>query len=171
MKIGAVLFATCLCFGCSLKRDHTANLGEAARSTEASTKPSPNEALDKLDQRRPVPLLPMMAQHQKENMREHLQAVQGVIAAAAVGDFDKAAESAKRMGSSETMGRMCERMGAGATGFTEQALAFHHTADEIVAAAGKRDSSAMLSALSKTLSACTNCHATFKQQIVASLQE
>jgi hypothetical protein len=105
------------------------------------------ETLEKLDQRRPVPLLPMMAQHQKENMREHLEAVQEVVAAAAVSDFDKAAAAAKRMGFSETMGRMCEHMGAGAPGFTEQALAFHHMADEIVTAAGKQDGPALLGAL------------------------
>ncbi|HET7542412.1 MAG TPA: hypothetical protein VFK05_21230 [Polyangiaceae bacterium] len=102
-------------------------------------------------------------------MREHLQAVQEVIAAAAVGDFDASAEAAKRMGFSEAMGRMCEHMGAGAPGFTEQALAFHHTADEIVAAASNRDGPSMLEAVAKTLRACTNCHATFKQQVVASL--
>lgn len=171
MKTGAALLAIGLCFGCSRARERSTNREESLRSTEASTKPPPSEALDELDQRRPVPLLPMMAQHQKENMREHLQAVQGVIAAAAVGDFNRAAEAAKPMGFSESMGRMCEHMGAGAPGFTEQALAFHHTADEIVTAAGKRDNPAMLSALAKTLSACTNCHATFKQQVVASLPE
>jgi len=169
MKMGAVLLAIGLCFACNLGRDRATNC-EPVRSTKAPMK-TPNAALDELDQRRPLPLLPMMAQHQKENMREHLQAVQGVVAAAAVGDFDKAAESAKRMGFSETMARMCEHMGAGAPGFTEQALAFHHTADEIATAADKRDSSAMLAALSKTLSACTTCHSTFKQQVVASLPE
>jgi len=113
----------------------------------------------------------MMAAHQKENMREHLQAVQEVIAAVAVGDFDKTAAAAKRMGFSETMGQMCAHMGVGAPGFTEQALAFHHTADDVATAAGTRDSAATLSALAKTLHACTNCHATFKQQVVASLSD
>jgi hypothetical protein len=134
-------------------------------------KRSPHDALDALDQRRPVPLLPMMAQHQKENMREHLEAVQAVVAAAAVSDFDQVAVAARRLGFSETMGRMCEHMGAGAPGFTEQAIAFHHTADGIARAATKRDGPAVLSALSETLRACTGCHATFKQQPVASLPE
>lgn len=31
--------------------------------------------LDGMDTRAPVPLLPMMANHQKQNMRAHLQAV------------------------------------------------------------------------------------------------
>jgi hypothetical protein len=127
--------------------------------------------LDKLDGRRPVPLLPMMAQHQKQNMREHLEAVQEVVAAAAVSDFNQVALAAKRLGFSETMGRMCEHMGAGAPGFTEQALAFHHTADEIASAARRQDGPAVLAALSKTLTACSSCHATFKQQPVSNLPE
>jgi hypothetical protein len=111
----------------------------------------------------------MMAQHQKQNMREHLEAVQGVVAALAVGDFAGVGAAAKQMGFSETMGRMCEHMGAGAPGFTEQALTFHHTADEIVSAATRQDGPAVLAALTKTLQTCTACHATYKQQPVASL--
>ncbi len=37
------------------------------------------------------------------------------------------------------MGAMCTHMGAGAPGFTEQALHFHHTADKIGDAARKHD--------------------------------
>lgn len=138
----------------------------------ASTRPSavePQQALDRLDTRRPVPLLPMMAHHQKQNMREHLEAVQAVVAAAAISDFEQVAAASRRMGYSETMGRMCEHMGAAAPGFTEQALSFHHAADDITAAALRRDGAGVLSALSTTLSACTSCHAAFKQQPVASL--
>ena len=171
MKAPTMLFAVVFCFGCRAEGDLGAAHRESARSAPSARKPSPSETLDELDQRRPVPLLPVMAKHQKENMREHLQAVQEVVAAAAVDDFDKVAEAAKRMGFSETMGRMCEQMGAGAPGFTEQALAFHHTADEIATAANERNSPAMLLALSKTLRACTNCHATFKQQVVSSLSD
>ena len=48
---------------------------------------SARQALDRIDERTPLPLLPMMALHQKQNMREHLQAVQGITAALAIGDF------------------------------------------------------------------------------------
>jgi hypothetical protein len=64
------------------------------------------------------------------------------------------------------MGQMCNHMGAGAPGFTEQALAFHHTADKIGAAARKRDMPGVVSALGETLATCTGCHATFKQKVV-----
>ena len=76
------------------------------------------DELDRLDQRQPLPLLPMMANHQKENMREHLAVVQQVVAATATGDFAKVVQAAQRIGYSEAMGQMCEHMGAVAPGFT-----------------------------------------------------
>jgi cytochrome c' len=170
MKTTSLLVAISLCLGCRATSDRDVRPDASAHPTTSSSA-SASEALDKLDQRRPVPLLPMMAQHQKQNMREHLEAVQEVVAAVAAGDFNGVGVSAKRMGYSETMGRMCEHMGAGAPGFTEQALAFHHTADEIVAAAAKQDERAVVAALSKTLRACTTCHSTYKQRLVASLPE
>lgn len=131
--------------------------------------PSPVEELDRLDRRKPLPLLPMMANHQKQNMREHLEVVQEIVAAMATRDFHRVAQSARRMGYSETMGRMCEHMGAAAPGFSDQAVAFHHSADRIAEAAKRQDSEAVLSALGETLAMCTGCHATYKQKLVDKL--
>jgi hypothetical protein len=170
MKSPSFVVAISLCLGCRATSGRDVRPEASAHPTTSSPSGA-SEALDKLDRRRPVPLLPMMAQHQKQNMREHLEAVQQVVAAVAAGDFDRVAVSAKRMGYSETMGRMCEHMGAGAPGFSEQALAFHHAADEIVGAAAKQDGPAVLAALSKTLGACTTCHSTYKQRLVESLPE
>jgi cytochrome c556 len=119
-----------------------------------------------MDTRVDVPLLPMMAQHQKQNMRDHLAAVQQIVAAIAANDFDGIARAAATIGYSEQMGRMCNHMGAGAPGFTEQALRFHHTADRISEAARARDTAGVLSALDATLATCTGCHAVFKQRVV-----
>ena len=127
---------------------------------------SPADALDRMDTRTPVPLLPMMASHQKQNMRDHLAAVQEIVAALATDDFAAVEQAAARIGYSEQMGQMCTHMGAGAPGFTDQALAFHHTADRIAAAARDRDRARVLTELGATLQACTTCHATWKQQIV-----
>ena len=138
-------------------------------SVALAPQPSAVDELDRLDQRKPVPLLPMMANHQKQNMRDHLTVVQEVVAATAARDFAKVARAAQRIGYSAAMGQMCEHMGAGAPGFTEQALAFHHSADRIVDAAGREDSAAVLAALGETLSACTGCHATYKQRLVDQL--
>ena len=137
-------------------------------STGAPTTPTsgPQEALDRLDTRAPVPLLPMMANHQKQNMRDHLLAVQEIILALATDDFAAIERSAGRIGFSEPMGQMCSHMGAGAPGFTEQALAFHHTADTIAEAARQRDRAAVTRALGATLQTCTGCHAVFRQSVV-----
>jgi cytochrome c553 len=61
---------------------------------------------------------------------------------------------------------MCTHMGAGAPGFTEQALAFHHTADGIAVAARAKDKTKVLTELSATLQTCTACHETWKQHLV-----
>lgn len=125
-----------------------------------------HQALERQDGRAGVPLLPLMAQHQKENMRDHLLAVQEVVAALAQQDFPGVERAARRLGYSEEMGRTCAHMGAGAPGFTEQALHFHHTADGVSAAARQQDATAVLAALGATLHACNGCHAAFKQQVV-----
>ena len=127
---------------------------------------TPAVALDSMDTRTPVPLVPMMANHQKQNMRDHLLAVQEIIAALGTKDFAAIEKSAARVGYSEQMGQMCTHMGAGAPGFTEAALDFHHTADKIGDAAKKHDPDAVLKALDETLATCTSCHRTFKQQVV-----
>lgn len=143
----------------------------AACRAKTDTRPAPPAAApapahDALDERTPVPLLPMMAHHQKQNMRDHLVAVQEITAAVARNDFAAVGAAVKRIGYSETMGRMCEHMGSGAPGFTELALEFHHRADAIGAAAKSQDPTAVSAALAETLSVCTSCHARFKQQIV-----
>jgi hypothetical protein len=122
--------------------------------------------LDHLDKRAPVPLLPMMANHQKENMRDHLLAVQEIVAALATEDYPSIERAVSRIGFSEQMGQMCTHMGAGAAGFTERALDFHHTADRIGTAARDRDRTRVLSELGATLQTCTSCHAAWKQQVV-----
>lgn len=141
----------------------------AAPAAPSAAQAAPLNELDRLDRRTPVPLLPMMANHQKQNMRDHLEVVREVVSATAAGDFSKVMRSAQRIGYSEAMGQMCAHMGAGAPGFTEQALAFHRSADLIAAAAKRKDSAGVLMALGDTLATCTACHAAYKQQIVDKL--
>lgn len=140
-----------------------ATFGGQHRSASAV---SPAAALDQLDPRAPLPLLPMMAQHQKENMRDHLVAVQEIVAALGSNDFAAVELAARRIGSSEPMQRMCTHMGAGAPGFTEQALAFHQGADRIATAALAHAGDRVLAELASTLAACTSCHASWKQRVV-----
>lgn len=125
-----------------------------------------DDALARMDPRTPVPLLPMMASHQKRNMRDHLAAVQAIVGAIGSDDFAAVEQAATRIGSSATMAGTCTDMGAAAPGFTEQGLLFHHTADRITEAARSQDRAGVLAALDATLQTCTACHAAWKQQIV-----
>jgi hypothetical protein len=122
--------------------------------------------LDQTDHRKPLILPAMMAAHQRQNMRQHLVAVQEIASALAGDDFAGVERVAKKLGYSEQMGQMCNMMGAATPGFTPMALNFHHTADGIADAARRHDRSAVLTALGNTLATCTTCHATFRQEVV-----
>ncbi len=137
-----------------------------AAASASSTSAPVGEELDRIDERTPLPLSPMMANHQKQNMREHLVAVQEMVAGLSTGDFAAVEKAASRIGYSEGMGQMCTHMGAAAPGFTDQALSFHRAADRIAAAARDGDQARVLAELGETLRACTGCHAAWKQRIV-----
>lgn len=169
MKALAVLVGVAMIACRTTRQEHEPAPSSSPSGIATAVSASSSDELDRLDQRKPLPLLPMMANHQKENMREHLAVVQEIVAAAATHDFAKVAQAAQRIGYSEAMGQMCEHMGAGAPGFTEQALAFHHSADHIVDAARREDSAAVLGALGETLATCTGCHAAYKQKLVDKL--
>ena len=119
-----------------------------------------------LDTRTPLPLTAMMAEHQKQNMRDHLAAVQEIVAALAADDMSAVEKAARRIGYSDSMAQMCQHMGAGAPGFTDMALTFHRTADTIADAAQRGDRRAAITALAATLSTCVGCHAVYRQQVV-----
>jgi DNA-binding GntR family transcriptional regulator len=121
---------------------------------------------DEMDTRTPLPLTATMAAHQKTNMRDHLAAVQEIVAALAAGDMPAVREAARRIGYSDAMAQMCRHMGTGAPGFTDMALTFHRTADTIADAAGRGDRQAATAALAATLGTCVGCHAVYRQQVV-----
>ena len=124
------------------------------------------EELYAMDTRTPVPLQPMMAWHQRQNMMEHLVAIQQITEALANEDWDAVAEASSLIESSPQMQMMCEHMGSGAPGFTEMALEFHSRADAIGEAADAQDMQGVLAATSQTLQVCTSCHATYRQDVV-----
>ena len=133
---------------------------------DAAASPAPHHPPSTSDARKPLPLLAHMAEHQREQMRDHLAAIQEILAALSTNDFAGVEKAASRIGYSEQMGRMCSHMGAGAPGFTDTALQFHRTADTISVAAKKRDAEATLRAVTATLQTCVSCHATYRQEIV-----
>jgi hypothetical protein len=108
----------------------------------------------------------MMAWHQKQNMQEHLVAIQRITDGLAREDWERIAVASALIESSPQTQQMCEHMGAGAEGFTELALEFHRRADAIGAAARARDPHRVLQATAHTLEACTSCHARYRQEVV-----
>lgn len=124
------------------------------------------EQLDAMDTRKPVPLQPMMAWHQKQNMMQHLVAIQRITSALPSNDWREVIDAAGLIESSPSMAQMCDHMGAGAPGFTAMALDFHTRADAISPAAKAQDKDGVLRAVGHTLQACTSCHSTWKQKVV-----
>lgn len=99
-------------------------------------------------------------------MRDHLIAIEEILAGLAARDFDAVRAAASRIGYSPETEQMCEHMGAGAEGFTERALHFHRTADRIAEAAQQGDFEGSLAAVAETLATCNSCHRTFRQELV-----
>ena len=138
----------------------------ACRGSAAAPAPSPAPADDPADGRKPVPMTARMAAHHKQEMRDHLRAVEEITAALAKDDLDAVAASAARIGWSEQQAAMCKHMGAGAPGFADLGEHFHRTADGIADAARRRDRAATVAALDATLRTCVGCHDAFREQVV-----
>ena len=83
---------------------------------------SPIEELNSLDPRAPVPLQPMMAWLQKQNMQEHLVAIQRITEALSRDDWKAVSAATSMLALSPQMEMQCEHMGAGADGFTKAQL-------------------------------------------------
>ncbi|HJL42041.1 MAG TPA: hypothetical protein RMG48_12130 [Myxococcales bacterium LLY-WYZ-16_1] len=155
---------------CQNKDPAPAAVQEQRQPLPASGACQPVEELAALDHRTPVPLQPMMAWHQKQNMMEHLVAIQRITDGLAREDWDEVASASALIESSPQMQQMCQHMGAGAQGFTEMALEFHRRADAIGVAARAHDGAAVLRATSDTLQSCTDCHTAFRQEVVSATE-
>lgn len=118
------------------------------------------------DVRKPMPVLPSLAAHQKSDMRNYLAAVQDIIAALMRDDFTGVANAAARIGYSDAAAQTCRHMGEATPGFADAAIKFHRTADEIGDAAHRADRTAVLEALGHTLKTCVDCHASYRQEVV-----
>ena len=165
-----LLIPTFLLGACSAKdepaKDEPAK-DEPAKDVPLAGDCEPVRQFAELDTRKPIPLQPMMAWHQKQNMMEHLVAIQRIVDGVAKEDWEEVGTASALIETSPQMQQMCKHMGAGADGFTEVALDFHRRADEIGKAADAHDAKAILAATSNTLQACTGCHATYRQEVVS----
>lgn len=170
LLIASAAMALTLCIAACQNKGLTPAIQELPQQPSESRACQPTAELAGLDHRTAVPLQPMMAWHQKQNMMEHLVAIQRITDGLAREDWEEVASASALIESSPQMQQMCQHMGAGAQGFTEMALDFHHRADAIGEAARAHDTAAVMRATSNTLQSCTGCHAAFRQEVVSATE-
>jgi len=114
------------------------------------------------DNRVSLNLPPHMKEHQLENMRSHVEAVQTIIGLIAENDFSKASEVAHtKLGLTEEMNRMCSMFEN--EDFRTIGFQFHESADDLAETLKTKDMKKSLWALNKTMGYCVQCHAGFRQ--------
>lgn len=114
------------------------------------------------DKRIPLNLPPMMAQHQKANMREHLKAVNEIVGYMGAKDFTQASKTAhEKLGLTTQMKQMCDNMPNET--FRTMALDFHQSGDALAEVLKTKDADQSLKALDAVLTKCTACHEMFRQ--------
>ena len=107
-------------------------------------------------------LNPMQKEHQLLNMRDHLDAVQNIVALLSEEKYDEASKIAyTRLGSTTEMKLMCASFGD--ADFEKLGLAFHKSADAMSEVFKSGDKNKSLKALSNTMNYCVQCHATYRQ--------
>jgi len=103
-----------------------------------------------------------MRQNQLAMMRDHLQAVNDIVALITKGKFDAASKIAHgKLGLTPEMKKMCNMFAN--NDFRQMGFAFHKSADELGDTLKKGDLNQSLHALHTTMNYCIQCHATFRQ--------
>ncbi len=114
------------------------------------------------DERLSLELNAMQKEHQLVNMRDHLEAVQAIIALLAEDNYEIASKVAyKKLGSTTEMKLMCASFGN--KQFETLGLEFHKSADKMSEVFKQKNKNASLQALSNTMNYCKQCHKTFRQ--------
>lgn len=116
------------------------------------------------DERVPLKLEQAPAAGLTLTMREHLEAVHGIVAALGREEFQEAALLAEReLGFTKHHEAM--KREAGATfppKYHELAMAHHQAAEDLAAVIPSRDMRQILSHLGRTVEACVACHRTYR---------
>jgi len=121
-----------------------------------------SDSVNQKDSRISLKLPPMMRYNQLAMMREHLEAVDDIVAYLSEGKFDKASHIAhNKLGLTPEMQKMCSMYGNDK--FRDLGLSFHHTADKLGDVLKTKNLKKSLTALHKTMDKCIACHATFRQ--------
>lgn len=100
----------------------------------------------------------------KLTMREHLEALQKILAALAGDDYEKAAAIAhEELGFPKHHQAMQREQGvAFPSGYQKLAMAHYQTAEDLAEVIPSKDMPRILAHLNRTVKACVNCHHTYK---------
>lgn len=116
------------------------------------------------DKRQWVEMPPMMQAHMLANMRDHLVAINEIIAYIAADELDKAGEVAEeRLGMSSLDNHHASHMAKFMPeGMRETGTAMHKAASRFAVVATEGEVQPALKALSDVTSACIACHASYR---------
>lgn len=119
-------------------------------------------AMGMVDTRTALGLPEEMKQHQLSAMRDHLEAIDAIVAFMSENKFDEASAVAHaRLGLTPEMRKMCSMPGN--EKFMALGMAFHQSGDDLGDALRSGDVNVSLRALHKTMQYCTECHAGYRQ--------
>ncbi|TAK09923.1 MAG: hypothetical protein EPO39_01155 [Candidatus Manganitrophaceae bacterium] len=129
---------------------------------------APNAAVDPgrpADSRVPLNLPPAVREVMDQTMREHLEALQKILAAMAGGKYDEAASLAhEELGFPKHHQVMQREQGAVfPKRYQEMAMDHHRKAEDLAKALSSKEMNKILPALDQTIIGCVNCHRVFKQ--------
>ena len=114
------------------------------------------------DKRISLNLNEMQKNHQKTIMRDHLGALQNIVALLSSDEYEEASTLAyERLGSTTKMKLMCASFGD--KNFENLGLEFHNSADKMSEIFKSRNKEQSLKALSNTMNYCVQCHAAYRQ--------
>ena len=109
-------------------------------------------------------LSPSAEEGLKLTMREHLEALQQILAALAGDDYEKAAAIAhEELGFPKHHQAMQREQGfAFPSGYQKLAMAHHQVAEDLAEVIPSKDMPRILKQLDRTVKACVDCHQTYK---------
>ncbi|HUW50499.1 MAG TPA: hypothetical protein VMV75_05740 [Sulfuricella sp.] len=118
------------------------------------------------DAREKVNFPEMMRQHQLSNMRDHLAALNEILALMAKSELDKAADIAEhRLGMTSMVAHNASHMAPFMPkGMQDIGSEMHHAASRFAMAAQEGDLPRALDSLSKVTQQCVACHSTYRVQ-------
>ena len=141
----------------------TLTAGVLPTATESAAQGSPRSG-EVSDPRARLDLKPAQKEALKATMREHLAALESIVAALARQDYEQAAAVAhSELGFPKHHEAMQREQGALLPKkYQELAMEHHQAAEDLAEAISKKEMTLILQQLSKTIQACTACHKAYK---------